>query len=268
MMKQYDLTFLKLGGSLITNKSQPLTPRKALINRLCGEIAQTMKLLPGSRLLIGHGSGSFGHTIASQYQTQQGGEGSGYWQGFADVWHAARSLNQIIIDNFAEVDLPVIAFPPSSGIISQDQTIQSWDVRPIRSALDHYLVPIVQGDVVFDTALGGTILSTEQVFIHLAENLLPQRILMAGLDPGVFKDHEKPDDIIVHITPQTIEKVLPTLSGAKASDVTGGMRSKVMLMANLVQKIPNIEVQIFSGFEKGNIQKALQGERLGTLITA
>jgi hypothetical protein len=38
-------------------------------------------------------------------------------------------------------------------------------------------------------------------------------------------------------------------------------------MLELVQEIPGLTVQIFSGEPPGNVQKVLAGENLGTLIT-
>ena len=49
-------------------------------------------------------------------------------------------------------------------------------------------------------------------------------------------------------------------------DVTGGMKSKVEEMLSLVEQIPNLNVQIFSGEETGNVKRTLTGELLGTLI--
>ena len=58
-MTQPPLTFLKLGGSLITDKQQPLTAQSTTINRLVKEIRASLNEQPDLRLLIGHGSGSF-----------------------------------------------------------------------------------------------------------------------------------------------------------------------------------------------------------------
>ena len=75
MTTQSQLVFLKLGGSLITDKTQPMTPRLDVIQHLAGEISAAVKSSPRLSLLIGHGSGSFGHEVADRYQTQAGGEG-------------------------------------------------------------------------------------------------------------------------------------------------------------------------------------------------
>ncbi len=267
-MTQPSLTFLKLGGSLITDKQQALTAQSATILRLAKEIRSSINEQPDLHLLIGHGSGSFGHGVAVQYQTQAGEKGPGYWQGFAAVWAAARELNQIVIQHLSSQNLPVIAFPPSAGIVASDKILETWDVLPIKLAIEHQLIPIVQGDVVFDIKIGGTIFSTEQVFQHLCKMLQPNRILIAGLEHGVYLDPKKPQEVIPRITPRNFCSIVPAISGAGTADVTGGMLSKVQLMLELIKNHPALEVQIFSGVTPGNVHKVLSGEKLGTLITA
>ena len=263
------IVFVKLGGSLITDKNQPMTPRLEVIQRLADEIMGATTAMPDLQLLIGHGSGSFGHAVAHQYQTQSGGRGQDYWRGFSEVWEAARQLNQIVINALIRSGLPVIAFPPSASIISKNTLIKSWDISPIQVALAHKLVPVVYGDVVFDTHLGGTILSTEAIFQHLAGVIHPRTILLAGLDQGVYQDPDQPAEIISHITPHTINAVLPALSTSQSVDVTGGMVSKVKLMLAMVQNDPSLKVRIFSGLEPGNLYQALAAENtpIGTLIS-
>ncbi|MEA3326621.1 MAG: isopentenyl phosphate kinase [Chloroflexota bacterium] len=267
-MNQSNLIFLKLGGSLITDKTHPLTPCIETIQRLSTEIVQAFRDNQTMQLLIGHGSGSFGHAVAERYKTQTGGENTAYWFGFIEVWRAARELNQIIYQHLSEAGLPIMAFPPSACVIAAGKQIQGWDITPIETALSHGIIPLVQGDVAFDTELGGTILSTETLFRHLARHLRPGRILLAGLEQGVYRDPEKPDDIFSHITPATIEDTLPALTGTNTADVTGGMSSKVQQMVSLVEEIPTLQVQIFSGQAECNLQKALTGHRFGTLISS
>lgn len=258
--------FLKLGGSLITDKTKPMTPQHEVIQRLADEITQAVNTMPGLHLVIGHGSGSFGHAVANEYQTQDGGRGSSFWKGFSEVWAAARELNQIMIEHFVSAGLPVIAFPPSAGIITRDKRITSWDTRPIQLALTHGLIPVVQGDVIFDENIGGTILSTEAVFQHLASVLSPQEILLAGLDEGVYKDPHQPQAIIPHISPENFSDILPALLTSEAVDVTGGMLAKVSLMIDLIKDNPSLKVRIFSAVKPGNLQAALAGEWVGTQI--
>jgi len=267
-MKGRDLVFLKLGGSLITDKNKPLTARPKIIRRIAREIKESLEENPDIQLLIGHGSGSFGHAIADKYQTQEGGWDNDYWQGFSEVWRAARELNQYVVEIFHQEKLPVIAFPPSAGVVAKNKNFFSWDIRPIEFALSQKLIPLVQGDVIFDTEIGGTIFSTEKSFQYLSKKLQPSKILLAGIDKGVYKDVRDKNEILPRITPGNYHKIRSILSGSDAVDVTGGMIAKVELMLKLVQERPSLEIQIFSGLALGNIKKVLNGAVLGTLIQA
>lgn len=262
------LVFLKLGGSLITDKTQPMMPRLDIIHDLVDEIAAALNASPGLHLLIGHGSGSFGHEVADRHQTQAGGEGTAYWQGFSEVWQAARALNQLVVQALSHAGLPVVVFPPSSGIITQNRRVIAWDIQPIKLALSHGLIPVLYGDVVFDAELGGTILSTEDLFQDLTRSFCPEKILIAGLDQGVYYHPQQPEEIIPLITPQNLASIRPALSPSQTVDVTGGMLSKVEAMVALVKENPALQVNIFSGASTGNVYKALidPQTQVGTLI--
>lgn len=263
-----ELVFLKLGGSLITDKSQPLTAREDMIQQLAGEVAAYCAAHPETQLVLGHGSGSFGHAVASKYQTQSGVHSPEEWQGFAEVWTAAHQLNQIVIRHFAAAGLPVVTFAPSAGIVADCGEVCQWNLAPLQTALSHNLIPVVLGDVIFDRTLGGTIFSTEKVFQHLAKILRPARILLAGIEKGVYQDPANPDQTIPQIKPSTLSEIQQQVSGSHQVDVTGGMKSKVALMLDMVSDNPELTVRIFSAEAPGSLQKALEGANLGTLIAA
>jgi isopentenyl phosphate kinase len=262
------LQFLKLGGSLITDKEKPRTARQEVIDRLVSEIRQALESKPGQQLLLGHGSGSFGHVVARQYGTRLGVRSPADWRGFAAVWQEARSLNQIVMDALYQAGLSAIAFPVSSSAVTDDGQIVRWDIEPLRAALRAGLLPVVYGDVVFDRKLGGTILSTEDIFSYLAGKLKPFRILLAGMEPGVWSDYPGKTQLISQITPQTYADTLAVYGATAGDDVTGGMGGKVQDMLDLVRALPGLEAVIFSGVQAGNLEAAVRGEVLGTRLTA
>jgi isopentenyl phosphate kinase len=261
-----DLVFLKLGGSLITEKTKTTAPRMEVIRRLAEEIAAALKAVPNIRLILGHGSGSFGHVPAKKYKTREGVRTEEEWTGFTEVWQQAQSLNRIVMDALGAAHVSAIGFPPSASVMAKRGRLSSWDLSPIKLALNANLVPVVFGDVVFDTEHGGTILSTEDLFVYLAQQLSPARILLAGDEAAVYQDYGSKTNVIKEITPHTLPE--GSLGGAAGADVTGGMAGKVTTMLDLVQKLPNIEVNIFSGLEAGNVQRAIRGERFGTILKA
>lgn len=262
-----DLCFVKLGGSLITNKAKPRTPREDVISRLAREIRVARDQVKGLRLLVGHGSGSFGHVPAKIHGTRKGVESKASWEGFAEVWFDASALNRLVIEALHAVDLPAVSFPISAAAITRNGQVSDWNLDPIDSAFNAGLLPVVYGDVVFDTLKGGTILSTEDIFTHLARKFKPRRILLAGIDEFVWADYPLCKHPIPAITAENWQEVSRVLGGASTVDVTGGMAAKVQLMMALTAEIPGLSVRIFSGDHPGNLAAVLEGGSLGTQIS-
>jgi isopentenyl phosphate kinase len=159
----------------------------------------------------------------------------------------------------------VLSLQPSASVLAESGEIVAWTLDPIRRALEQNLVPLVFGDVAFDRAQGGTILSTETLLVHLAATLRPQRVLLLSNAPGVLDDQQ---EIIPLITPQSYPKIARFLRGSAHVDVTGGMADKVEQMLDLVQRIAGLRVWILTGRKPGNLYKALLAPHsiTGTLI--
>jgi len=258
------MIFLKLGGSLITDKNRPETARSEVIDRLASEIAAGMRADPTMRLLVGHGSGSFGHPAARRYGTHQGAAAREDWIGFAEVWRAANRLNRLVVDALSRAGLPAMSFPPSASAVTAAGELTDLSCEPVERALGAGLLPIVAGDVAFDRLRGSTIVSTERVFAYLAPRLRPTRLLFAGVDAGVFADF--PANTRLYPVVTEAELARPSITGSAATDVTGGMADKVRHAMDLVHLLPGLEVRIFSGEEPGMVTRALAGEPVGTLV--
>ncbi|HLE13726.1 MAG TPA: isopentenyl phosphate kinase [Anaerolineales bacterium] len=261
-----ELVFLKLGGSLITDKSQARTPRQGALDRLAREIGAALEAKPDLRLVLGHGSGSYGHVAGKKHGTRQGVHTPEQWRGFAEVWFDAATLNRLVMEALQRAGLPAISLPPVASVIADDGRVASWDLAPLRKTLRAGLLPVVFGDVVYDRARGGTILSTEDLFAHLAIRLKPQRLLLAGIEAGVWADFPACTRLIAEITPENLAEVAPALGGSTATDVTGGMASKVQHSLDLAQQVPGLEVLIFSGETEGAVREALLGVAGGTVV--
>ncbi len=260
------LFFLKLGGSLITEKGQPYTPRPEKLADLAAQMSAACRQRPDMRLVVGHGSGSFGHAAARAYSFERGAQSAAEWRGFSEVWYQAARLNHLVIEALHDADLPVIAFPPVASVSTHEGKIFIWDLYYIQAALQAGLIPVIHGDVVFDQALGGAIVSTETLFAHLARALRPERILLAGQEEGVWERFPQRTRLIREITPQTFESQKEHLQGSAEPDVTGGMLTKVIQMLALIRELPDLQIVIFSGETPGNVQDALLGKTPGSLL--
>jgi isopentenyl phosphate kinase len=263
----HETIFLKLGGSLITDKDKPYTPRLDKLADLALEIKTVLDSTPELVLILGHGSGSFGHTAAKKYGTRHGVETREQWHGFAEVRFQAAELNRYVMESLIHAGVPAIPFPPSASMVSNNRKITSHNIVTIRKSLEAHLLPVVHGDVAFDEALGGTILSTEDVFAFLAEQFPPTRILLAGIEVGVWEDFPARTRLVKQIQLSDYEKMRAGIGGSASTDVTGGMKTKVEEMFELIQKNKGLTVQIFSAEESGYLTRALKGKNVGTLLS-
>jgi len=260
MKTREHLVFVKLGGSVITDKAQPQTARSQVISQLAGEIAVALAGGPDLRLVLGHGSGSFGHPLAQRYGTHLGVHSPADWRGFAEVAAVAAQLNRLVTDAFLAAGVPAWSMQPSASARSRDGELLSLEIGPIEEALAHGLAPLVYGDVALDEVRGGTIISTEQIFAYLARRLHPARLIMVGEVDGVFESDPLRDPgarPIPEITGQNWAQVRAFLSGSHATDVTGGMLSKVEEMVALARELPGLTVHLLSGLRPGALESAL-----------
>ncbi len=275
------LVFLKLGGSLITDKRLPEEPRRDVIAQLAAEIGALRQMQPGLRLLIGHGSGSFGHLHARKYGTRAGVQDAAGWYGFAAVADAAARLNRIVIAALLEAQIPAWSIQPGALLHLADgaagrsaaERAAAGDAlaATVSAALARGLAPVVYGDVALDSVRGGTIASTEEIFELLALRLQPQRLVLAGEVDGIYTADPQLEPAarpIAAITPQTLAEVEAGLGGSHGVDVTGGMRAKVEQTLRMVTLSPGMDVIICSGLRAGHIGRALAGELVGTRISA
>ena len=258
------LTFVKLGGSLITHKHVENSFRAEVVRHIAAEIKAALQIDKTLQLLIGHGSGSFGHVAAKQHDTIHGVSTEEQWRGFAQVSVVAAELNYLMAQTLNNAGIAVLRFQPSASAIAHDGAIVEMSVEPIRRALEHHLVPLLYGDVAFDNARGGTIISTETIFFYLAQQLPVTRILLLGEVEGVY---DMNGNVIPTITPATLAAAEEALGGSAATDVTGGMETKVRDMVALIQALPQVTVRIMSGLHEGLLRDTLLGRaQPGTLI--
>ena len=222
---------------------------------------------PGIKIVIGHGSGSFGHSAAAEMNSSSRGESQKDWSGFHKVWWAAHQLNHIVANELINVGLPAISLPASAALISNERKIQNWMIEPILLSLKNDLIPVVFGDVVFDQKDGFVIHSTERLFSHLARQCHPDRILLVGKEKGVYSDYPANQRLIPDISPQSYESVSNALAASFSTDVTGGMATKVKSMLELVQLEITLLIDIFSGEEDNNLFRVIMGERIGTRLS-
>lgn len=258
------VTLLKLGGSLITDKSRPLTPRMETLVRLAEEIQRAG--LIGS-LILGHGSGSFGHVTAAKHSIHLGVETAEQVEGVAATQNHTHRLHRLVMETLWKAGNQVFSIVPSSNLTAVAARPEAFAVAPVLGALRLGLVPVTFGDVVIDSEWGASICSTEQVFEALVESLgasgtRVERVLWLGATDGI---HDAAGVTVAEIHAGNRPEMLAAAGVAAGEDVTGGMRLRLETACRLADR--GIPSWIGNGLEPGRLLAALQGEDvLGTLV--
>jgi isopentenyl phosphate kinase len=264
--------FIKLGGSLITDKRTPETARREVIARLAHELAAVRAAQPRLRILLGHGSGSFGHIYGSRYGTRRGAQTAEEWYGFAATADAAARLNRVVIGELLAADIPAWAIQPSASVRCQDGRIVAGPEAAIQEAFARGIQPVVFGDVALDSVRGATIAGTEELFHWLTPILRPALVILLGEVDGIYTADplRNPDAIpIPDLTPETIAGFAPGLGESHGVDVTGGMAAKVSESLAMIRLNPGLKVVVCSGLIPGHLEASLSGKRRpGTWIHA
>ncbi|MEK7168785.1 MAG: isopentenyl phosphate kinase [Patescibacteria group bacterium] len=240
-----DLVLVKLGGSVITDKSKPYTARVDTIQKLAKKIKGFKN--KNTDLIIGHGSGSFAHIPAAKYQTQKGLINKDSVWGLALTADAAIQINRIVITEFIKLKIPIISFAPLSFNYGNKILVDH-----IQKALDLGIIPVIYGDVIMNKKQGFEIYSGEKTLDILATKLSKNykriKIIYYTDTNGVYDNSGK---TISLITPKNFKEIKKYLQGSENTDVTGGMIHKVEESLKLVQKL-DAKVYITSGFELKN----------------
>lgn len=261
------LVFLKLGGSLITDKRQPEMARTDVIRRLAQEIAQARAADPMLKLLIGNGAGSFGHLHAKAHGTRQGVYTPQQWMGFAATADAAARLTRLVAAALLEAGVPVWSIQPSATLRCVDGQVVDGPGWAVARAFAHGLVPLIHGDVALDDVRGGTIAGTEEIMAWLIRQWptlqpaeeQPSRVVLAGEVDGIYTSDPLRDagaQRIAQLTPQSFDQIAAGLGGSHGVDVTGGMVAKVQQALSMIEMQPDLEIVICSGLLPGNIVRA------------
>jgi isopentenyl phosphate kinase len=266
------LIFIKLGGSLITDKTRRFHARRDVIARLGHEIAAARHADPALRIVLGHGSGSFGHVAAreSGYDRKTGHPSP---LALAQVGNAASELNQIVREELVNAGLPVFSVAPGATGTLEAGHYRAFAVDHLYRLLDYGVIPLLFGDVAIgDHGVTG-IASTEMVFDSLARTMKPQRLLLAGIVDGVFEyapGEGLPNPPLIHeIAPHNWLDIQAGLGGSHGTDVTGGMLAKVRETLDLVEAVDGLEARIFNGETEGLLERLLLNPSLpgGTIIS-
>ena len=225
------MLLIKLGGSIITNKEKPLSPRRKTIDNF----VRSLKKI-NEPMVVVHGGGSFGHYWSVKYDMHT--KPAKYdIKGVSTVKNSMVELNKIILESFLKNKLYPYSLPPTDFVSGNKPILKK--IKEIKKIAQSNLIPITYGDALWYGGKKSYILSGDVIMTMLAKVLRPRLSVFVLNVDGLYGDI-KTKKLIYEFKNKQISFTKPR------TDVTGGMKRKV----EEASKISKMGLKVF--FVNGN----------------
>ena len=256
-MASSDVVLLKLGGSVLTFKHQPLSFNTEAAQAICNALASLRR-----PLVIVHGGGSFGHFFASKHHLSRSLTQASP-KGVAETKSAMVDLHLRVLRHLQEAGIAPFSLPPVS--LLEDRGLRPSTARLLNRLLENQLSPVTFGDVI-QVRGGFRVVSGDTLMFELARILRPATAVFALDVDGVYQDPDRRKTPLKEL--QAGGKGFRYLSRRLASrvpDATGGILFKLQEAGRIANQ--GTEVYFINGLKPERMVKALNGGTLeGTLI--
>jgi len=244
------MILIKLGGSIITNKQKPLSPRKKTIDSILKEIGKIKE-----PVIIVHGGGSYGHYWSVKYDMHTKPAKTSP-KGVAIVKNSMVELNKIILDSAVKNRINSYCLPPTD-FMNGNKAIKS-KILTINDISKSGLTPITFGDALWFGQKKSYILSGDVIMTTIGKILKPRLSLFVLDVDGVYSDLKTKK--LIH----DFKKEKPEIKNNKM-DVTGGMTRKITEANNMAKA--GLKIFFVNGNKPKRITDAVSGKRFeGTLF--
>lgn len=253
-MSKDDMVLIKLGGSVITDKSRLRTFRADACRRLASELATC-----DSPMVVVHGAGSFGHVLAKEHGLHEGFRDASQLPHVAAVQRDVRELNVRVIGALIDAGVKAVSVPPAASSVFDRGEVVRFDPSLFEKMLSLGLVPVTFGDVVPDETMMFSICSGDLMMLELARRFEPRMAVFCADVDGVFTSDPKRDPA-AELMASLDEASLAGLREGEAvnADVTGSMSGKLARMLDIAEHCE--KCMILNGDVPGRLEGALRGE--------
>jgi len=240
------MKILKIGGSAITDKNDYRKARPEQITQIARAIAEVWK--NGEKdIIIVHGAGSFGHKLVIRHGINDGIRTDDQRLGYADTHASCAELSLLVVNALLQEGVPAIPIPPAAIVRQKNKRIAEFNEDVVKGYLSSGYLPVLYGDMVPDSELGGSVCSGDQIMAWLGKDA--EFLVFATNVDGVLDDK---GNIIEEITKENFDDVSRHLK-EKDNDVTGAMKGKI-------QEILRLNKTAY-------IVNALKPERIAAVLT-
>lgn len=252
---------IKLGGSVITDKSKKSLFKTEIMNNLSKEIKKANK-----NCIIVHGAGSFGHILAKKYNLNNGFKKKDQLGGFSKTLQMVQVLNSYVLKSLNKNGINAISIAPHSILKLKNHEIHKINFEIFSDFLNNNFVPVTFGDVVLDEKLGFSICSGDLLIYELSYFFKPEKVIFVLDEDGIYNSNPKINknaELLKYIKRNEIKKLSTDLNSH--ADVTKGMGGKI----NIIDKIAKLGIDtiLLNGNKYDRLYRALLGKKIiGTIV--
>ncbi len=258
---------------MITYKnSAKIKVRRKVLQQIAKELSHVLKNDSSKRVVLVHGAGSAGHVLARKYDLKKGVNGDKQkLKAALKIRENNQKLNAIIIKILTNAGLPVVPLHTGSVIAQSGGEIEDVNYDMVDMALKEGCVPVMYGEMAFDSKLGLSVCSGDEIVSQLADYLRVSKIIYASDIDGIYDldpyKHRHAKLLQKISLPDLVSGNLVDLGESHSIDVTGGLFNKIRLLDERFSSNILKQVVVMNGLKKGNFKKSLQEDSVGTLIT-
>lgn len=241
---------VKLGGSLLTDKSRDMTLREEVAKRVVAEVGQARR-----PVVLLHGAGSFGHPFVKRFGIGTPPFDASKRVGVSQTLAGVAYLAAEVLGLANEAGMRTVPVPLHLEALKRGALPKSVS-DTVKDLLSDGFTPVLHGTLARDDDLGWRVLSADEALAQLAARLKPASCVFATDVDGVHARDPKqfPDAPLLPVV--RASNAPAAAKGGSGADATGRMEGKLLHARAAAKHAPTLLV---NGLAPGRLMAALQG---------
>ncbi|MFX0034897.1 MAG: isopentenyl phosphate kinase [Candidatus Hermodarchaeota archaeon] len=253
---------LKLGGSLLTDKSIPFKLRDNILNSVVKEIKECIDLGLIEELVVIHGVGSYGHPPVLKYNLHKGFKSPSQLIPLSETQYIVNNYRNMIAKSFLDLDIPINLMHASSIIVGESMKITDYYFKALRGYLSLGMVPLIGGDMMYDKNMGFSVCGGDQLAVIISREIGAEYLIFATDVLGIYDKDPKDNPnalLLKEININEIEQLLERKEVVNKIDASGGMRGKLISLISAKDLIKKgLKVSVISMIKRDTLKNYLQ----------
>ncbi len=259
-----NLTIIKLGGSLLTDKTKPYTMNLSVVKNIAAEIRTCLDNGLINNLALVHGVGSFGHPPVIKHKLYKGLINEKQLLELSITQSKVNEFRLKTVGLFQKQGIALNLLHASSVFTGEGMDIRDYYFNAIKGFLKIGMIPFIGGDMMYDDKKGFSVLSGDEIAVRLTRELNADKLVFATDVHGVYTQDPKHNKNVSLVKEININesKNDSYFSNPCNNDASGLMQGKLESISKLKDLISSgLEVVVLSMKHRGVLKNFLQNKK-------